>query len=68
MLTHIQYALLIAIPTGSVIVAHCVLSWYGHRLLTKLYSRFDRLEEAMSSWTQRINVTSATTELRKRFE
>ncbi len=63
MLTHTQYALLIAIPTGSVIVAHCFLSWYGYRQLKKLYGRFDRLDEALSSWTDRINVTSATTEL-----
>jgi len=68
MLTHTQYALLIAIPSGTVIVAHGFLSWYGYRQLKKLYSRCDRLDDSIRSWTERIDVTSATTELRKRFE
>ncbi len=68
MFTHTQYALLIAVPSGTVIVAHSFLSWYGYRQLKKLYGRFDGLDETMSSWAERMSATSATTELRKRFE
>jgi hypothetical protein len=67
MLTHTQYALLIAIPTGTVILAHGFLTWCGHRLLKKLYSNFDRLDRSMSDAIASMSATSATTELRKRF-
>jgi len=48
MVTHTQFALLIAISSGTVIVVHSFLSWYVYRQLKKLYGRFDGLDQALS--------------------
>jgi hypothetical protein len=53
MVTNTQYALLVGVPTGAIILAAVVMSFALRRFLRIMHSNFDRIDRTMNAWEQK---------------
>ncbi len=53
MVTNTQYALLVGVPTGAIILAAVVMSFALRRFLRIMHSNFDRIDRRMNAWKQK---------------
>jgi len=53
MVTNTQYALLVGVPTGAIILAAVVMSFALRRFLRIMHNNFDRIDRTMNAWEQK---------------